>query len=163
MPHLTLVLDNLRSCHNVGSIIRTANGFNHYDFIFLGITPYPCLENDRRLKYRAKQQTAQISKTSLGAEKEIRGKYFQEAAEFLQHKNDSQLICLEQSRHSRNLGDFRRAENCYLVVGNEITGISAQLMKKAQTHLMIPMLGSKESFNVAVATGIALYHFSLFE
>lgn len=155
-----MVLDNLRSCHNVGSIIRTADGFGWRRFIFLGTTPYPEIENDQRLKHQILRQTKQIAKTSLGAEEKINGQYFKDTATFLKRVEGSNLICLEQTAASKNLTDYRLKRNSYLVIGNEIEGISAQLIKKSAICLEIPMLGQKESFNVAVATGIALYHFS---
>ena len=161
MIKLTLVLDNLRSCHNVGSIIRTANGFGHRHFVFLGTTPYPLIANDRRLEYQIKKQTQQIQKTSLGAEKEIIGQYFQTADDFLQQTRNPNLICLEQTEQSQLLSDYQPKEDNYLIFGNEINGISPLLLKKAATCLMIPMLGSKESFNVAITVGITLYQFNL--
>ena len=161
MHELTLVLENLRSCHNVGSIIRSAEGFGRLQFIFIGTTPYPEIENDRRLKYQILRQTKQIGKTALGAEQKIKGRYFKDVAEFLEQAEDNDLICLEQTPKSLNLADYRLKNNSYLIVGNEIDGVCDQVIKKSTTCLMIPMVGKKESFNVAVAAGIALYHFDL--
>lgn len=161
MNNLTLVLDNLRSCHNVGSIIRTANGFNCQDFIFLGTTPYPKLKNDQRLGYLISRSNKKIAKTSLGSEKEIRGEYFQNTDDFLEKYAGRNLICLEQTSNSQPLHDFQLPANSYLILGNEIDGVSKNLIESATTCLAIPMLGSKESFNVAIATGIVLYQFSM--
>ena len=95
MATLILVLDNLRSCHNVGSIIRTAVGFGWTQFIFLGTTPYPQLENDERLPHAQQRQTRQIAKAALGAEKFINGQHFAQTATFLAQVSPTNLICLE--------------------------------------------------------------------
>ena len=162
MFNLTIVLDNLRSCHNVGSIIRTANGFKTHNFIFIGTTPYPALKNDRRLNYQIIKQTKQIAKTSLGAELTIKGTYYSTHAEFLQSKTSDLLICIEQTVTSQALNEFQLSQDAYLVFGNEVEGISKNLLSVADHHLIIPMDGTKESFNVAVTSGIVLYTLSKF-
>ena len=153
---LTLVLDNLRSCHNVGSIIRTADGFGCRRFAFIGTTPYPRLAADGRLPHLIRRQTARIAKTALGAEKEIDGRYFETAASFLSG-GGGRLICLEQTPGSRPLASWRPADGDRLVLGNELDGVGPELAA-AGDCLFIPMAGNKESFNVAVAAAIALYH-----
>ncbi len=161
MSRLILVLDNLRSCHNVGSIIRTANGFGQYHFVFLGLTPYPTLKNDQRLPWQAAQQSRRIAKTSLGTENAIQGQYFPDENTFLKTHKPQNIICLEQTATSQNLADYHWPDDACLIVGNELNGVSKNLLQAAQTHLYIPMLGHKESFNVAVALGIGLYQYSL--
>ncbi|MYB40505.1 RNA methyltransferase [Candidatus Saccharibacteria bacterium] len=156
---LTLVLDNLRSCHNVGSIIRTANGFGCRRFAFIGTTPYPRLAADGRLPHQIKRQTDQIAKTALGAEAEIEGRRFDNAEAFLA-AGSGRLICLEQTPGSQPLSAWRPKAGDRLIVGSELDGVSAGLIAEADCFF-IPMQGSKESFNVAAATAIALYHFSL--
>ena len=156
---LTLVLDNLRSCHNVGSIIRTANGFGCRRFAFIGTTPHPKLAADARLPHQIKRQTNRIAKTALGAETEIAGRYFNDAEAFLA-EGGGRLICLEQTSGSKPLSTWQPRSGDRLIVGNELDGVSAGLIAEADC-LFIPMRGSKESFNVAAAVAIALYHFSL--
>ena len=157
MSELVLVLDNLRSCHNVGSILRTTCGFGWTQVIFVGITPYPQLGSDARLPHAQRRQTAQIAKTALGAEQLINGQHFATAADFLQQVQPTNLICLEQTAHSVPLTDYRSLQGGHLVVGNELDGVSQPFLQAARTHLAIPMVGNKNSFNVAVATAIALY------
>ena len=121
---LTLVLDNLRSCHNVGSIIRTANGFGCRRFAFIGTTPYPRLAADKRLPHAIDRQTGRIKKTALGAEEEIEGRHFATAADFLATAS-GQLICLEQTPDATPLDAWRPARGDYLVFGHELDGVSA--------------------------------------
>ena len=154
---ITIILDNLRSCHNVGSIIRTANGFKINKFIFIGTTPYPVLKHDRRLKYQALKQTQQIHKTALGTELTIEGLYFKTPQEFLATRQDLDLICIEQTNTSEDLASYHLQQDTYVVFGNELEGVSDDLLKAASRHLMIPMLGDKESFNVSIACGMVLY------
>lgn len=160
---IIIVLDNLRSCHNVGSIIRTANGFNIHDFIFIGTCPYPIIKDDKRLRYQALKQTKQIAKTALGAELKIQGQYYKEGSDFLINKQvDLDLICVEQTKDSQTLNSFKLENNAYLIFGNELNGISSKILKQANFQVSIPMLGDKESFNVAVASGIVLYQLNNF-
>ena len=154
---VTIVFDNLRSCHNVGAILRTANGFNCQHFIFIGTTPYPQIAHDQRLPHQIRRQSRQISKTALGAEETIEGQYFPDTRSFIKAKKEKPLICLEQTKRAERLSQYQLQESIYLVVGNEIEGVSSELLERAQTHLFIPMLNHKESFNVATALGIALY------
>lgn len=156
-PHIILVLDNLRSCYNVGSILRTADGFGIHQYIFLGTTPHPQLSGDTRLPHQAARQTRQISKTALGAEKQIQGEYLANTQAFLNNKKSRSLVCLEQTADSQPLDSYRPPKSLYLVIGNEVGGISQSLLRASAKHLFIPMSGGKESFNVAVALGIALY------
>ena len=161
MARLILVLDNLRSCHNVGSIIRTANGFKQQRFIFIGSTPYPAIARDQRLPWAVEKQTRLIAKTALGAEQEIEGEHFEDAADFLRVREKIELVCLEQTDRGQKLADYLWPTSAYLVFGNELAGVSPAILTVAETHLQIPMLGNKESFNVAVAAGIALYQHHL--
>ena len=156
---MILVLDNLRSCYNVGSILRTADGFGCQKIIFIGTTPYPRLDKDQRLPYQISRQTAQITKTSLGAEKNIEGYYFPQVQNWLKTIKKEIIVSLEQTESSQPLENWRTKID-YLVVGNEIKGVSDLILKNSQ-QISINMLGQKESLNVAVATGIALYHLSL--
>ena len=161
MIQVTLVLDNLRSCHNVGSIIRTANGFGHKQFVFLGTTPFPLIAHDHRLAYQGLRQTRQIAKTALGAEKEVQGKYYKEITNFLKNQETKPLVCLEQTAKSRPLHQYKPKQDCYLVLGSETEGVSSRLLEASTNCLQVEMRGKKESFNVAVMAGLALYQFSL--
>jgi tRNA G18 (ribose-2'-O)-methylase SpoU len=156
MPRVTLLLHNIRSTHNVGSIFRTAEGFGVERIILSGYTPYPQFDGDTRLPHLSQKITKQIHKTALGAEMIVPFTHFETVDEFL-NQNTLPLIALEQSDGSINLRDFTPPQAFILLVGEEVHGIEPDLLSKCGTILEIPMRGTKESFNVSVATGIALY------
>ncbi len=144
---ILLVLDNIRSRENVGSIFRTADAVGVEKIYLCGITPTPPHEK--------------ISKTALGAESYVPWEYYKQAWRLLknlkaQNKN-LKVIALEQTKESVNLFNFKPKFPLILVLGNEVKGLSPKILKYCDNVLYIPMYGRKESLNVAVATGIALY------
>lgn len=154
---IKLVLDNIRSCHNVGSILRSADAFGVTSVIYYGTTPYPSLENDDRLPHLRKKQTTSIAKTALGAEKTVPGVHVSDITQLKKILKGSKVISLEQSSTSKPLESFKTIEPIVLILGNEVDGVSPQLLELSSDVIEIPMLGIKESLNVSVATGIALY------
>ncbi len=159
-PEITLILNNIRSTHNVGSIFRTADGFGVKKIILSGYTPYPQIENDPRLPHIAEKLTAQIHKTALGAENLVPFEYFETIEEWFdinQRTEKLPIIALEQAPNSVPLTDFQPPEKLALILGEEVDGIEQSLLDKCQSIIEIPMFGQKESFNVSVACGIALY------
>lgn len=156
---ITLVLENLRSIHNVGSVLRTCDGLGVENVIYIGTTPFPRLTNDPRLPFQADKQTTQLHKTALGAEKTIHGTYFPDTKSFLHSRRRTDiLVSLEQTEQSKELSvaEFN-ADHIFLVVGNEVDGVSHEILNVSQTVLEIPMHGKKESLNVEVATAICIY------
>lgn len=156
MSHITLLLHNIRSTHNVGSIFRTAEGFGVHRIILTGYTPYPTSDNDSRLPHLAQKITGQIHKTALGAESSVPFEYHDNLLTWL-GGNTLPLVALEQTASSINLADFRPPDEFVLVLGEEVEGVPPELLAKCSSTVEIPMKGAKESFNVSVATGIALY------
>lgn len=162
MPKMTLILHNIRSTHNVGSIFRTADGFGIEKIILSGYTPYPSYKGDGRLPHIADKITNQIHKTALGAEKLVPYEYCEDIdSKIIELKNSSiPLIALEQQPNSILLKDYKVPEKFALLLGEEVHGIEPTLLQKCHAVLEIPMSGQKESFNVSVAAGIALYALS---
>lgn len=156
MPKITLVLHNIRSTHNVGAIFRTAEGFGVRNIILSGYTPYPKMIPDTRLPHIAEKLTNQIHKTALGAENMIPFEYHETIDEWLE-SNQLPLVALEQSERSIMLNKFEPPAEFALILGEEVNGINTNLLDKIDHIVEIPMFGQKESFNVSVATGIALY------
>lgn len=156
---ISLLLHNIRSIHNVGSILRTAEGFGVNEVIFSGHTPYPSLPTDKRLPHIAARQTAALHKTALGAEKSVTMDHFAEAAQAIAtyRRRGYQIVGLEQDEQALPLASYQPPSKLLLIVGEEVDGINATLRQACDTLLEIPMYGAKESFNVSVATGIALY------
>ncbi|MDQ3094228.1 MAG: RNA methyltransferase [bacterium] len=156
---LVLILDDIRSSHNVGSILRTCDGLGVEEVHLCGITPYPKSEKDDRLPHLAEKTEKQISKTSLGAEKSVKWHYSKDVTKTLDALRNKgyELVALEQTDSSVNLSDYSKPGKLALLVGNEVTGVSSAVLEICEASLEIPMHGDKESFNVAVAAAIALY------
>lgn len=161
MPQITLLLHNIRSAHNVGSIFRSAEGFGVKKIICSGYTPYPKLHNDSRLPHIAHKLTAQIHKTALGAETMVPYTYYETLDAWLCENDAGKKIPiygLEQSPDSTSLRTFASPSSDFaLLLGEEVRGIESHYLCWCDKILEIPMNGCKESFNVSVAAGIALY------
>lgn len=157
MPEIIVIAHNIRSTHNVGSIFRTCEGFGVKELLLTGYTPYPRTLDDTRLPHIAQKLTEQIHKTALGAEALISFSH-QELPDLLSLKRDGyRLIALEQNEQSVPLNSYRHNGKLALLIGEEVHGITPQLLALCDDIIEIPMFGKKESFNVSVATGIALY------
>lgn len=159
MRSIVLVVHNVRSTHNVGSILRSADGLGIEHVYLTGYTPYPQSKNDDRLPHMARRVTHQISKTALGAEKSIKWTHSKDVLMLIDElKLNFQLIALEQTPEAKPLPDYKSSKNIALIVGSEIGGLDQQILNAVDLHLEIPMLGKKQSYNVAVAAAIAMYH-----
>jgi len=156
MPSITLLLHNIRSTHNVGSIFRTAEGFGVTRIVLTGYTPYPIYSGDERLPHLATKIDKQIHKTALGAESSVPFEYHDNLLTWLE-SNTLPLVALEQSPRSVQIDGFEVPDQFVLVLGEEVEGIPNELLERCESVIEIPMKGKKESFNVSVAAGIALY------
>lgn len=158
--NIVLIAHNLRSCHNVGSLLRTADGLGISEVYLTGYTPYPIRENDERLPHLAAKIDRQIHKTALGAEKLVDWHYksmVETVISKLQHQGFS-IAAVEQTHKAIQLPLFTPPEKLALIVGREVEGMEPEVLKKCDMALEIPMLGKKESFNVVQAAAMALYH-----
>lgn len=141
-----VILQNVRSCYNVGSIFRTADAFG-IDKLFLGgYTPDP--NKDRG-----------VSKTALGAENSVSWETCWHTHSLIEQlkREKVEIIALEQAPGSKQLENFEPKGSCALVVGNEVKGLSERILSRCDQIVEIPMQGKKESLNVAVAFGVAAY------
>lgn len=157
MPSIVVIAHNIRSTHNVGSIFRTCEGFGVKKIILCGYTPYPKVKNDPRLPHIADKITRQIHKTALGAEELVSFAHYETLDLSCPELAEYRLVALEQSPHSITLSEYTPPSNIALVIGEEVNGIDPELLGRCDDSIEIPMHGQKESFNVSVATGIALY------
>lgn len=161
MPEIIVIAHNIRSTHNVGAIFRTAEGFGVKKIVLSGYTPYPSVANDPRLPHIAEKLTSQIHKTALGAELLVPFEY-QETPDLKDVRAKGyRLVGLEQDARSIMLPDYHPTGKIALLLGEEVHGIDATLMQQCDDLIEIPMRGKKESYNVSVATGIALYALSV--
>ncbi len=157
MPDIILIAHNIRSAHNVGSIFRTAEGFGVKKIILSGYTPYPQIQDDTRLPHISEKITRHIHKTALGAENLVQFIYQETLDLACPDLASYTLLALEQSPRSINIRDYHPPSNIALLLGEEVHGIEPAILARCHDILEIPMKGHKESFNVSVATGIALY------
>jgi 23S rRNA (guanosine2251-2'-O)-methyltransferase len=160
MRRLILIIHNVRSAHNVGSLLRTAEGLGIEKVYITGYSPYPLAENDERLPHISRRAAQQIDKTALGAAEMIDWQHHENIGDCLDKlKSQGFLIAaLEQTPQAKQLAELKSSEDLALVVGNEVEGLDKPTLANINLHLKIPMLGRKESFNVAAVAAMALYH-----
>ena len=159
MPKITLILHNIRSTYNVGAIFRSAEGFGVEKIILTGYTPYPSYDGDSRLPHLADKITNQIHKTALDAESMVPFDYHDNLLTWFEH-NTLPVVALEQADSSIPISEYSPPTSFCLLLGEEVHGIEPELLHMADAIVEIPMVGKKESFNVSVAAGIALYALS---
>jgi len=147
---IALVLHNIRSIHNVGSIFRTADATGVSKLFLTGYTPGPVDRFGREDKA--------FVKVSLGAEK-LPWKKIESTEEVIEElKSDGySVVALEQDKNAKDYNEFKPKFPLVLIVGNEVDGISKDILDNCDEIIEIPMRGKKESLNVAVATGVALF------
>lgn len=157
---IILIAHNLRSCHNVGSLLRTAEGLAAAKVYLTGYTPYPFAANDVRLPHIARKIDAQIHKTALGAEKLIAWEQHQSVEDVIALLKDDgyEIAAIEQTEDAQALPHFSPPPKIALIIGREVDGIEPEVLALADMSLEIPMAGQKESFNVVQAAAMALYH-----
>ena len=148
---VAIVLDNVRSMYNVGSVFRTADAFRLNQICLCGITSTP--------------PHPEIHKTALGAEDTVEWTYFKDTADaVIELRNQGYLIiAIEQVKNSITLEDFNiDMNNRYaLVLGNEVKGVQQQVVDLCDDCIEIPQYGTKHSLNVSVTAGIVMHHFAL--
>ena len=157
---LVIIAHNVRSAHNVGSLLRTADGLGVVKVCLTGYTPYPQRDSDARLPHEALRVAKRILKTSLGAENFIPWEHYDEVQQAISelHKNNFAVIALEQTPDAISLSDYTVPDRLALIVGREVEGIEPAVLVQTDARVVIPMFGQKESFNVAQAAAMALYH-----
>ncbi|HEY1060248.1 MAG TPA: RNA methyltransferase [Daejeonella sp.] len=146
---ITVILDNVRSMHNIGSIFRTSDGFAIEKIYLCGITAQP--------------PHREIEKTALGATQSIEWAYSEDISEIILELKAAQytVIAIEQAHNSLMLNDFQpeTSKKYALIFGNEVNGVSDEAMKLIDTCIEIPQFGTKHSFNIVVSAGIVLWDF----
>ena len=147
-----LVLENIRSAHNVGAIFRTAEAAGIREIILVGYTPSP---HDRFGRV-----VPEIAKTALGAEVLVPYRTFSKTSEAIEYINNSKikLVVVEQTSRSKPLFTYNvPSAPLAFALGNEVDGVSDLMCQQAEDHIELPMAGQKESLNVAVCAGVVSY------
>ncbi len=144
---LVLVMDNVRSMHNVGSVFRTADAFLIQGIVLCGYTPVPPHRD--------------IQKTALGATETVQWQYYATTTEAVNALKTAgyRVLAIEQAENSIMLDQFQPAgtEPLALVFGNEVSGVDTAVMKLVDGCIEIPQLGMKHSLNISVSTGIVVW------
>lgn len=157
MPDIIVIAHNIRSTHNVGAIFRSSEGFGVAKVILSGYTPYPLTPSDARLPHISRKLTDQIHKTALGAERTVPFEYVEMPDFNSLRARGFKIVGLEQDARSVMLPQYQPPAKIALLLGEEVEGIDVHLRDECDDLIEIPMAGKKESYNVSVATGIALY------
>ena len=148
---LIVVLDNVRSLHNVGSVFRTSDAFLLKAVYLCGITATP--------------PHPEIHKTALGAEDTVAWSYFEYTTEAVKHlKSHGYTVwAVEQAQGSISLQDFKwdRAQKLAVVFGNEVKGVEQEVIDICMGCIEIPQFGTKHSLNVSVAAGVVIYELGI--
>lgn len=142
-----VLLNNIRSLHNVGSIFRTADGAGVKKLFLCGQTGYP--------------PRPDITKTAIGAEEVVPWEYWMDAKDCIKNLNKNkksvQFVALEQTKKSIDYRKFKAKGTVCLVLGHEIDGVEKGILDLCDETIEIPMQGKKQSLNVSVAFGVAVY------
>lgn len=146
---VVVVLDNIRSMHNIGSVFRTSDAFRIEKIYLCGIT--------------AKPPHKEIRKTALGATESVNWEYVEDTIELISKlkKENYQLIAVEQTESSKSLidFDFKLDEKYAVIFGNEVDGVQQEVVNLSDNCIEIPQEGTKHSLNVSVCAGIVLWEF----
>jgi tRNA G18 (ribose-2'-O)-methylase SpoU len=146
---LIVVLDDVRSMHNVGSVFRTGDAFRIEAVCLCGITSTP--------------PSVEIHKTALGAEDSVRWQYFGSALEAVESLKAEgyEVYSIEQAHGSTMLQEFvpKKDKKYAVVLGNEVKGVHQEVIDASDGCLEIPQFGTKHSMNVSVTAGIVIWHF----
>ena len=147
---LIVVLDDIRSMHNVGSVFRTGDAFRIEAVYLCGITSTP--------------PSAEIHKTALGAEDSVEWKSFNSAVDAIKELKEAgyNIYSVEQAHGSTMLQDFKPAfdKKYAVILGNEVKGVHQEVIDASDGCLEIPQFGTKHSMNVSVTAGIIIWHFA---
>ena len=156
--NLIVILHNIRSCYNVGAILRTAEGLGVSEVILSGYTPR--VHDPKLLPHLREKLDKEIHKTALGAENMVKISSVSDVkSEITKLKNDGyEILGLENNVENTILmNDLKIQEKVVLILGEEVSGIPEDLYGLIDKFVEIPMRGKKESLNVSVAAGIAIY------
>ena len=149
--NFVVILHNIRSAYNVGSILRTAEAAGVLKVYLTGYTPTPIDKFGRARK--------DVQKTALGAEKIIPWEYISHINSLVKRLRKEQfyIIGVEQSKQSVDYKTVQSKQKTAFIFGNEVRGLSSVVLKKCDVVVEIPMKGKKESLNVSVAAGIMIF------
>ena len=148
---VAVVLDNIRSAHNAGSVFRTADAFHADKVLLCGFTPLP--------------PSAEIHKSALGAEFSVPWKHFDDTLDAVRALREEgyTVLSVEQTENSVSLEQFvpESGRKYALIFGSEVGGVAQEVIDASDLTLEIPQEGTKHSLNISVSAGVVLWHFTL--
>jgi tRNA G18 (ribose-2'-O)-methylase SpoU len=146
-----VILHNIRSAHNVGSVFRTADAAGVRKIYLTGYTPAPI--------DRFGRENAEIAKTSLGATNTVSYEQVEDIGVVIDRlaREGVRIVAVELTQNAVPYSTYPYTGDIAFVFGNEITGLESEVLERIREHIMIPMSGSKESLNVSVCAGIILF------
>jgi len=144
---IVIVLDNIRSMSNIGSVFRTSDAFLIEEIHLCGITSTP--------------PNKEIHKTALGATDSVKWSYYSDTMDSIKHlkSKDYEIISIEQAKNSIKLNQFSIKQNARiaLIFGNEVNGVQQEIIDQSHTCIEIPQYGTKHSLNISVSAGIVIW------
>ncbi len=140
-----VILDNIRSAYNVGSIFRTSDGAGDCEILICGISPTP--EHNK------------VAKTSLGSTDSVPWKYFKTTEEAIEHVKSMNIpiYSIEITPEAQEYTQVKYPQDIAIVLGHETEGVGRRILEISDKHIYVPMRGKKESLNVATVAGIVIY------
>lgn len=161
--NLCIIVHDIRSCYNVGSIFRTSEALGVDKLILTGYTPYPKSKDDTRPPHISDKIERQINKTALGTQGNIGWEHSADVFNTIDilKSEGYEIAALEQSENSIRLNEFKPPAKLALILGNEVNGISQDVLRACDFVVEIPLRGKKESLNVASAAAIAIHLIAL--
>ena len=147
-----VILDNIRSVHNVGSVFRTSDAAGVDEIILIGITPTPL--------DRFGDKREDMSKVSLGAENSVSWKHVESISEAIIYVKEKgcEVVAVEQDEKSIDYKEFKKPEKVAYIFGREVEGVEKETLKQCDRIVELPMAGIKNSLNVSVTVGIVLFN-----
>ena len=150
--NIVLILPNIRSVYNVGAIFRTADACGVSKIFLTGYTPTP--------EDRFGRQRRDVAKSALGAEKTVKWEYRENLKDLIEElkKKGVEIVAVEQDKNSVDYKDFEiELKPIAFIFGNEVEGLSKDILNNVDKIIEIPMVGKKESLNVSVSAGVVLF------
>ncbi len=146
---ISIILDNVRSLNNIGSVFRTSDAFMIEKIYLCGICATP--------------PNKDIQKTALGATESVDWEYYEDTLDIISHlkKNNYEIISIEQAENSVMLNNFdvKKDKSYALIFGNEVKGVQQEVVSNSDTIIEIPQFGTKHSLNISVSTGLVIWDF----
>ena len=159
MREIVVIAHDIRSTHNVGALLRTAECMGVAHVYLTGYTPYPTEANDERLPHLRDKISRQIDKTALGAGQLVAWTHHEDVYALIEELKHSRytIVALEQTQDSIALPSWHPPEKVVILLGREVEGIDKSLLLQCDIVVEIPQFGHKESLNVVQAAAMALY------